>query len=138
MAEKILTSKSAVDGERKQVTVLFAGRNGSMELLPHPASEEAHEILDPVLEQMMKAVHGYQGTVNQVMATGIMALIGASLDREDHTEDCHVFFESLTAARARQEGERDVLLKEPQQLALAEIPERESRRGDVCERSTPK
>jgi hypothetical protein len=57
LAEKILTSKSALEGERKQVTVLFADLKGSMELLADRDPEEARKILDPVLERMMEAVH---------------------------------------------------------------------------------
>src|SRR5262249_46166717 len=83
-AEKILTSKSALEGERKQVTVLFADLKGSMELLADRDPEEARKILDPVLERMMEAVHRYEGTVNQVMGDGIMALFGAPLAHEDH------------------------------------------------------
>jgi class 3 adenylate cyclase len=77
LAEKILTSKSALEGERKQVTVLFADLKGSMELLADRDPEEARKILDRVLERMMEAVHRYEGTVNQVMGDGIMALFGA-------------------------------------------------------------
>jgi class 3 adenylate cyclase/tetratricopeptide (TPR) repeat protein len=84
IAEKILTSKAAVEGERKQVTVLFADLKGSMELLADRDPEEARKILDPVLERMMEAVHRYEGTVNQVMGDGIMALFGAPLAQEDH------------------------------------------------------
>jgi class 3 adenylate cyclase/tetratricopeptide (TPR) repeat protein len=84
LAEKILTSKSALEGERKQVTVLFADLKGSMELLAARDPEEARKILDPVLERMMEAVHRYEGTVNQVMGDGIMALFGAPLAHEDH------------------------------------------------------
>ena len=84
LAEKILTSKSALEGERKQVTVLFADLKGSMELLAERDPEEARKILDPVLEHMMEAVHRYEGTVNQVMGDGIMALFGAPLAHEDH------------------------------------------------------
>ena len=84
LAEKILTSKAALEGERKQVTVLFADLKGSMELLADRDPEEARKILDPVLERMMEAVHRYEGTVNQVMGDGIMALFGAPLAREDH------------------------------------------------------
>ncbi len=84
LAEKILTSKSALEGERKQVTVLFADLKGSMELLADRDPEEARQILDPVLERMMEAVHRYDGTVNQVMGDGIMALFGAPLALEDH------------------------------------------------------
>jgi class 3 adenylate cyclase len=84
LAEKILTSKTALEGERKQVTVLFADLKGSMELLADRDPEEARKILDPVLELMMEAVHRYEGTVNQVMGDGIMALFGAPLAHEDH------------------------------------------------------
>jgi class 3 adenylate cyclase len=84
LAEKILTSKSALEGERKQVTVLFADLKGSMELLADRDPEEARKLLDPVLERMIEAVHRYEGTVNQVMGDGIMALFGAPLAHEDH------------------------------------------------------
>ena len=84
LAEKILTSKAALEGERKQVTVLFADLKGSMELLSDRDPEEARRLLDPVLERMMESVHRYEGTVNQVMGDGIMALFGAPLAHEDH------------------------------------------------------
>jgi class 3 adenylate cyclase/tetratricopeptide (TPR) repeat protein len=84
LAEKILTSRHALEGERKQVTVLFADMKGSLELLADRDPEEARKLLDPVLERMMKAVHRYEGTVNQVMGDGIMALFGAPLAHEDH------------------------------------------------------
>jgi class 3 adenylate cyclase len=76
------------EGERKQVTVLFADLKGSMELLADRDPEEARKLLDPVLERvlerMMEAVHRDEGTVNQVMGGGIMALFGAPLAHEDH------------------------------------------------------
>src|SRR6266849_10718236 len=84
LAEKILTSRSALEGERKQVTVLFADLEGSMELLADRDPEEARQLLDPVLERMMAAVHRYEGTVNQAIGDGIMALFGAPLVHEDH------------------------------------------------------
>jgi class 3 adenylate cyclase/tetratricopeptide (TPR) repeat protein len=84
LAEKILTSRSALEGERKLVTVLFADLKGSMELLAERDPEEARHLLDPVLDRMMAAVHQYEGTVNQVMGDGIMALFGAPLAHEDH------------------------------------------------------
>jgi class 3 adenylate cyclase/tetratricopeptide (TPR) repeat protein len=84
LAEKILTSKAALEGERKQVTVLFSDLKGSMELLADRDPEEARKILDPVLTLMMDAVHRYEGTVNQVMGDGIMALFGAPVAHEDH------------------------------------------------------
>ena len=84
LAEKILTSKSALEGERKQVTVMFADMKGSMELLADRDPEEARKLLDPVIEHMMEAVHRYEGTVSNLMGDGIMALFGAPLSHEDH------------------------------------------------------
>src|SRR5262245_11822301 len=71
LAERILTSNGALEGERKQVTVLFADLKGSMELVADRDPEEARKLLDPVLERLMEAVHRYEGTVNQVMGDGI-------------------------------------------------------------------
>jgi len=84
LIEKILMSKAALEGERKQVTVLFADLKGSMELVADRDPEEASKVLGPVVERMMEAVHRYEGTVNQVMGDGIMALFGAPLAHEDH------------------------------------------------------
>src|SRR5439155_15413966 len=85
LAEKILTSRRILEGERKQVTVLFADLKGSLELiLADRDPEEARQLLDPMLEHMMAAVHRYEGTVNQIMGDGIMALFGAPIAHEDH------------------------------------------------------
>src|SRR5262245_1853333 len=84
LAGKIIESRGALEGERKQVTVLFADLKGSMELLADRDPEEARRLLDPVLARMMEAVHRYEGTVNQVMGDGIMALFGAPVAHEDH------------------------------------------------------
>ncbi len=84
LVDKILTSRSDLEGERKQVTVLFADLKGSMELLAERDPEEARQLLDPVLQRLMAAVHRYEGTVNQVMGDGLMALFGAPLAHEDH------------------------------------------------------
>jgi class 3 adenylate cyclase/tetratricopeptide (TPR) repeat protein len=84
LAEKILTARAALEGERKQVTVLFADLKGSMELIAERDPEEARAILEPVLDRMMEAVHHYEGTVNLVMGDGIMALFGAPVAHEDH------------------------------------------------------
>ena len=100
LAEKILTSKAALEGERKQVTVLFADLKGSMELLADRDPEEARKLLDPVLERMMEAVHRYEGTVNQVMGDGIMALFGAPLAHEDHAvRACYAALDLQAALR---------------------------------------
>src|SRR5687768_1465753 len=84
LAEKILLSRSALEGERKHVTVLFADLKGSTELIRDLDPEQARAILDPALHAMMEAVHRYEGTVNQVLGDGIMALFGAPLAHEDH------------------------------------------------------
>jgi class 3 adenylate cyclase/tetratricopeptide (TPR) repeat protein len=84
LAERILTSRSALEGERKHVTVLFADLRGSMELLADRDPEEARTVLDSILQRMMDAVHRYEGMVNQVMGDGIMALFGAPVALEDH------------------------------------------------------
>jgi class 3 adenylate cyclase/tetratricopeptide (TPR) repeat protein len=84
LAEKILSSKAALEGERKQVTALFADLKSSMELFADRDPEEARRLLDPVIEQMMEAVHCYEGTVNHVLGDGIVALFGAPLAHEDH------------------------------------------------------
>src|SRR5262249_17522933 len=87
-------------GERKQVTVLFADLKGSMELLADRDPEEARQLLDPVLERMMAAVHRYEGTVNQVMGDGIMALFGAPLAHEDHAvRACYAALAMQAAAK---------------------------------------
>jgi hypothetical protein len=82
LAERILTSKAALDGERKLVTVLFTDLKGTMELLADRDPEEARQLLDPMLMRMMAAVHRYEGTVNQLMGNGIMVLFGALLAHE--------------------------------------------------------
>jgi class 3 adenylate cyclase/tetratricopeptide (TPR) repeat protein len=98
LTDKILTSRSALEGERKQVTVLFADLTGSMELLADRDPEEARAMLDPVLGHMMEAVHHYEGTVNQVMGDGIMALFGAPLAQEDHAvRACYAALRMQTA-----------------------------------------
>jgi class 3 adenylate cyclase len=84
LAEKILTSRSALEGERKQVTVLFADLKGSTELIRDLDPEAAQRLLDPALQRMMDAVHRFEGTVNQVLGDGIMALFGAPIAHEDH------------------------------------------------------
>src|SRR5262245_60254562 len=107
LAEKILTSRSALEGERKLVTVLFADLKGSMELLADRDPEEARQRLDPVLERMMAAVHRYEGTVNQVMGDGIMALFGAPIAHEDHAiRACYAALAMQDAIRRYSEGVR--------------------------------
>ena len=84
LAEKIRISRGTLEGERKQVTVLFADMKGSLELLADRDPEDARRMLDPVLGVMMEAVHRYEGTVNQVLGDGIMAIFGAPVAHENH------------------------------------------------------
>jgi hypothetical protein len=77
LAEKILQSRSALEGERKQVTVLFADVKGSMELAEQLDPEQWHRILEHFFEILTEGVHRFEGTVNQYTGDGIMALFGA-------------------------------------------------------------
>jgi class 3 adenylate cyclase/tetratricopeptide (TPR) repeat protein len=105
LAERILAA--GMEGERKLVTVLFADMKGSMELIAERDPEEARKLLDPVLERMMEAVHHYEGTVNQVMGDGIMALFGAPLAHEDHgVRACYAALRMQEAIRRYSEGLR--------------------------------
>jgi class 3 adenylate cyclase/tetratricopeptide (TPR) repeat protein len=86
LADKILQSKSALEGERKQVTVVFADVKGSMELAEQIDAEEWHEILESFFEILTDGIHRFEGTVNQYTGDGIMALFGAPLAHEDHAQ----------------------------------------------------
>src|SRR5213593_2507888 len=98
---------AGLEGERKQVTVLVADLKGSMELLADRDPEEARKLLDPVLERMMEAVHRYEGTVNQVMGDGIMALFGAPLAHEDHAvRACYAALRMQESVKRYAEGVR--------------------------------
>jgi class 3 adenylate cyclase/tetratricopeptide (TPR) repeat protein len=107
LAQRILTSKAALEGERKKITVLFADMKGSMELLADRDPEEAHKLLDPVLDHMMEAVHRYEGTVNQLAGDGITALFGAPLAHEDHAvRACYAALDMQAAIRRYAENVR--------------------------------
>ena len=107
LAEKILTSRSSLEGERKQVTILFADMKGSMELMADRDPEDARKLLDPLLELMMEAVHRYEGTVNQIMGDGIMALFGAPVALEDHgVRACYAALAMQEAVKRYAEGVR--------------------------------
>jgi hypothetical protein len=75
LAEKILTTRSALEGERKQVTVLFADIKDSTELIKDLDPEAAQQLLDPAIHIMMDTVHRFEGTVNQVLGDGIGTLV---------------------------------------------------------------
>src|SRR5947207_10105887 len=101
LADKIRASQHTIEGERKQVTVLFADIRGSTKLVEGLDPEEAQKIVDPVLHVMMDAVHRYEGTVNQILGDGIMALFGAPLAHEDNA------LRACYSALALQEEMRD-------------------------------
>jgi class 3 adenylate cyclase/tetratricopeptide (TPR) repeat protein len=86
LAERILTSRSALEGERKQVTVLFADVKGSMDLAEQLDPEEWHKIMDRFFGILSEGVHCFEGTVNQFTGDGIMALFGAPIAHEDHAQ----------------------------------------------------
>ena len=86
LAEKILNSRSALEGERKHVTVLFADVKGSMELAQQLDPEQWHAILDRFFQILTEGVHRFEGTVNQYTGDGIMALFGAPIAHEDHVQ----------------------------------------------------
>src|SRR5262249_22500005 len=107
LPEKLLTSRRALEGERKQVTVLFADLKGSTELIRDLDPEQAQTLLDPALRHMMDAVHRYEGTVNQVLGDGIMALFGAPIAHEDHAlRACYAALAMQAAMRAYTEEVR--------------------------------
>jgi class 3 adenylate cyclase len=101
LAEKIVTARPALAGERKQVTVLFADLKDSTELIRGLDPEAAQQLLDPALHHMMEAVHRFEGTVNQVLGDGIMALFGAPIAHEDHVlRACYAALAMQAAMRA--------------------------------------
>ncbi len=86
LAEKILVSRSALEGERKQVTVLFTDVSGFTSLSERLDPEDVHQLITRTFELMLSEVHRYEGTVNQFLGDGIMALFGAPVAHEDHAE----------------------------------------------------
>src|SRR5947199_6952701 len=84
LAEKILTSRSALEGERKQVTVLFCDLANSTPIAERIGPEHMHTLLNRFFELALSEVHRYEGTINQFLGDGFMALFGAPLAHEDH------------------------------------------------------
>jgi class 3 adenylate cyclase len=84
LTEKSLATRRTLEGERKQVSVFFADIKDSTRLIEGLDPEAAQRLLDPAIHIMMGAVHRYEGTVNQVLGDGIMALFGAPIAHEDH------------------------------------------------------
>src|SRR5262245_4148712 len=86
LAEKILTSKGAIEGERKIVTVMFSDVSGFTAMSEKLDPEDVHGIMDRAFEVILEAVHRYEGTVNQFLGDGVMALFGAPIAHEDHAQ----------------------------------------------------
>ncbi len=84
LADKILSARSRIEGERKQVTILFADVKGSTDLVQHLDAEAVSALFDPLQKIMIEAVHAYEGTVNEVLGDGLMAIFGAPIAHEDH------------------------------------------------------
>ena len=101
LAEKILTSRSALEGERKQVTVVFVDCVGFTAMSSGLDPEDLHGMMDGCFQRLLDAVHRYEGTVNQFTGDGIMALFGAPISHEDHA------VRAVAAALAMQRAVRE-------------------------------
>jgi class 3 adenylate cyclase len=107
LTDKILAARPSLEGERKQVTVLFADLKDSTELIRGLDPEAAQQLLDPAIHIMMDAVHRFEGTVNQVLGDGIMALFGAPIAHEDHAlRACYAALAMQAAMRAQTDDVR--------------------------------
>jgi class 3 adenylate cyclase/tetratricopeptide (TPR) repeat protein len=90
LADKILTTRSSIEGERKLVTVLFADVANYTSIAEKLDPEEVHQIMDECFKILMDEIHRYEGTINQFTGDGVMALFGAPVAREDHAQRaCH-------------------------------------------------
>ena len=105
LADKILTNRSAIEGERKLVTVLFADVANYTSMAEKLDPEEVHQIMDGRFKILMDEIHRYEGTINQFTGDGVMALFGAPVAHEDHAQRaCHA---ALSIQKAMVEyGER--------------------------------
>ena len=86
LVDKILTTRSAIEGERKLVTVLFADVANYTSLAEKLDPEEVHQIMDGCFKILMDEIHKYEGTINQFTGDGVMALFGAPVAHEDHAQ----------------------------------------------------
>ena len=107
LADRILSSRGVLEGELKQITVLFADIKGSLELIEGDDPERVQSLLDSVVNVMIEAVHRYEGMVNKVLGDGIMALFGAPLAHEDHAaRACYAALAMQEAVRRAAEETR--------------------------------
>ena len=132
LADKILQSKSALEGERKQVTVLFADVKGSMELAEQLDPEQWHTILDRFFAILTDGVHRFEGTVNQYTGDGIMALFGAPIAHEDHAQRaCYAALHLRDALKGYADELRRTHGREPRRRASVSTPARWSSAGSA-------
>jgi class 3 adenylate cyclase len=115
LAEKILTSRSALEGERKQVTVLFADMVGFATLAESLDPEIVHDLINRCFERMTAEVHRFEGTINQYTGDGVMALFGAPIAHEDSPR------RAVHAALGIQRAIRDVAQVPQAEAALAQV-----------------
>ena len=87
LADEILTSRSAIEGERKRVTVLFADVTGFTSMSEKLDPEQVHQIMDGCFKILMDEIHNHQGTINQFTGDGVMALFGAPMAIENHAQN---------------------------------------------------
>jgi class 3 adenylate cyclase len=111
LAEKILTSRSALEGERKQVAVLFCDLANSTAIAEKIGPENMHTLLNRFFELALHDVHRYEGTINQFLGDGFMALFGAPVSHEDHAR------RGVLTALALQRTLKDANLGEPYGVA---------------------
>jgi len=101
LVDRILTTRGALEGERKQVTVLFADLVDSMRLAERLGAEEWHRVLDRIFEIFSAGIHRFEGTINQFTGDGVMALFGAPVAHEDHARRaCHAALSAMDELHA--------------------------------------
>jgi len=103
LSDRILAVRSAIEGERKQVSVLFCDIVRSPELAAQAGPEEYHRVVDRFFSLALSEVHRYEGTVNQFLGDGFMALFGAPIAHEDHARRA-----ALAALAVKERSEIDV------------------------------
>jgi len=90
LADKILTTRSSIEGEHKMVTVMFADVANSTAMFGNLDPEAVHDIMDRCFRLLMEEIHRYEGTINQFLGDGLLALFGAPIAHEDHAQRaCH-------------------------------------------------
>ena len=105
LAEKILTTRSSIEGERKLVTVLFADVADYTSMAEKLDPEQVHQIMDGCFKILMDVIHRYEGTINQFTGDGVMALFGAPVAHEDHAQRaCHAALAIQNALKTFAEG----------------------------------